>query len=114
MTQEKKALYFIIGGIIVIAVAAIFGSRLTSPADVDNAAFQRAEAAIRSHYQASGTLPDALSDIDAPAETFHDRTGFPLDFQRSGKTITLTSYGGDQKPGGIMFKADKEHIFHLR
>lgn len=113
MTQEKKAGLFIGICALVIVALLVFARGLGSPSEADAQAFQRTEQAIRAYYASQNKAPDALADLPVEADIYSDRTGQSLVYQVEGSKVTLTALGGDQKPGGIMFKADREHVFYL-
>ncbi|MDF1813000.1 MAG: hypothetical protein P1V20_12320 [Verrucomicrobiales bacterium] len=109
MTHEKK-FNFLLGGLIIamIVIYFAFGRKAgPNPAALTDSRLQALEEAVIDWAQKQGAPPEKLSDLGLESEALTDHIGNPFIYDVSGTKVTITSFGADSKPGGVMFKADR-------
>ena len=105
----------LIGGtaILVIAVLLIlFGDR-DNPTQKTRERLHRLERAVLSYVEDHKEAPKSLAELNLPEEDLQDHLGEPFLYTVKEGTVTLTSYGSDKKPGGFLFKRDRQTVFKL-
>ena len=115
MTEEKKAITFVAVCVVVI-VAGIFLMRDQTPPAVEiDQRMEALEVAIQEWYAEKGSPPETLQQLGLPEEEILDilKEEFQYLVSEDGTTVTLRTYGADGKPGGKMFRADRERVFSL-
>jgi hypothetical protein len=99
--------------ILVIAVLLIlFGDR-DNPMQKTRDRMQRLERAILSYVDDYNEAPESLAELKLPEEDLQDHLGEPFRYTVKEGSVTLTSYGSDKKPGGFLFKRDRQTVFEL-
>ncbi|MEM9281297.1 MAG: hypothetical protein AAGA96_05680 [Verrucomicrobiota bacterium] len=115
MTEAKKT-YIFIG----VCVAFIIGGMIflsdKKPVSVEiEDRMASLQVAIEAWHAEKGSPPATLQELGLPEEEILDIMKEPFQYKVSedGSTVTLLTFGADRKPGGKMFRADKELIFTL-
>lgn len=115
MTEEKKVIIFISVCLVGIG-AGIFFLQDKKPVSVEIEDKMAAiQVAIEEWYEKKGSPPDTLQELGLPEEEIQDiiKNVFQYSISEDGTTVTLLTLGADAKPGGKMFRADKERTFTL-
>ncbi|MCB1062988.1 MAG: hypothetical protein KDN20_08720 [Verrucomicrobiae bacterium] len=115
MTQEKKALAVVALCVVIIGAGMLYLRDREPPVVVTRARLSALQTSIEEWAAVQGRLPKNLEELNLPDEAIHDHADKLFDFRVSedGKTVTLSSYGVDGKPGGSMFRADNEVTFTI-
>ena len=99
--------------LLVVVTSACYLGKLP-PEDYTATTMEPLKTRILRFAKANNRLPDALSDLP-PLEGFTNKTtdvwGNEIRYGVSGSTITLISYGKDQKPGGSGDDRDVVGVF---
>ena len=111
MTPKHRLL--IIGITVALLTALAVFWNMKPPKEVELAKMVKLQEAIESYAAEHGRAPETLEDLAGEPALTLDRTGHPFQYKVDGWEVTLTTFGGDQKPGGVAFKADRDHIFLL-
>jgi|GEM_PF-3248731 len=115
MTEQKKTYIFLAVCLgVIVAGAVILHGRKPPSVEIEDrmAALQ---VAIEAWYAEKGSPPETLQDLGLPEEEIQDivKKVFQYFVSEDGTTVTLLTLGSDGKPGGKMFRADRERVFRL-
>ena len=113
MTSNRKLVLILSAFLLTIVVLFIISRNMTAPRQVDRARMEQIQGAIETYVRSEGQAPETLQDLNLDAALLLDHSGHPIQYMVLGHTVHLTSFGGDQKPGGMAFKADYEHSFDI-
>ena len=113
MSPRRKMISILTAFLVVITVLFVVSRGMQSPRQLDIARMNQLQEAIESFASTNGNPPETLAELNLAPELLLDHSGHPIQYSVSGTQITLTSFGGDQKPGGKAFKADYDHVFSL-
>jgi len=84
-----------------------------NPYELTKTRLQTLEHAVRTHINAQGAPPTALSELGLPEEALHDHLGEPFRYEVSEHSVTILSYGSDKKPGGLTFRKDFKAVIEF-
>lgn len=90
---------------VIVVLLLLFGDR-ENPYQETRSRLNALEAPVRAYAAEYGKPPTTLDDLSLPPEALVDHLGEPFRYEVDGPRVTLTSYGSDKKPGGILFKKD--------
>ena len=108
MTQERRAITFILGLLAVMAaVYFLFLHDRTHPRQITDGRLQAVKQAVLEFANANRRLPESLQELEISMETIKDHAGVPFVYRHDASTVTLISYGADGKPGGVLFNKDQ-------
>lgn len=112
MSKEKK-FNFVLGGLVltVVLIYFVFGRQKNNPALITADRMAALQVSVSDWAKEKGAPPQNLSDLGLPSEALEDHIGNPFTYQISGSEVTISSLGADGKPGGVMFKADRQITF---
>lgn len=115
MTEEKKAISFVAVCVVVISAGLFFLRDRTPPAVEIDQRLDALQVAIQEWYAEKGSPPETLEELGLPEDEIIDIAlkVFQYEVGEDGQTVTLRTYGADEKPGGKMFRADRERVFTL-
>ena len=110
-TSPKKAIIVIVALLLFMGAGVLFLRGTTPPGVETDARLSDLQAAISEYVAKNGAPPETLAALP-DAKTFVDTWNNPLTYRvLDDGRIEIGSLGGDGKPGGHVFKADKMITF---
>lgn len=114
MSTEKKAVLILILCLLVMVVGWFLVGDKEAPAVVTRERLVELQSAIEEWSRANARLPESLEELGLADEAIRDVMGTIFEYSvAEGGTVTLTSYGADGKPGGLMFRSDHSVTFDV-
>ncbi|MDF1851447.1 MAG: hypothetical protein P1U85_11480 [Verrucomicrobiales bacterium] len=115
MSEEKKTITFVTICLVLIGAGVFFLKDRKPPSVEIEDRMAAIQVAIEEWYAEKGSLPETLEELGLPEEETQDiiKKTFIYSVSDDGTTVTIGTLGADSKPGGKMFRADKELVFTL-
>lgn len=114
MNKERRAIIFIVVCVAVLVAGLLLMGDRKAPAVLTRERLEALQASIEQWSREKGRLPETLDEMGLPDQATRDLLGTDFEYAVDGDgTVTLTSYGADGKPGGLMFRSDASISFRV-